>query len=256
MLKLKMSTGLMREILDVGMYESQLDARYMFDGEEQEVEHCDILTNEEKEYFFENQDWDCEAYKNLVCEQGMWQLEGFFKDVSDVIKIKLVEGSGSIWSPQYYNYTSDTLDFEIEIEQSELDKIVMLVTGNEKFFKFCKRWGSYSGFHSFMPIEEDEFIESIQGKDIERALAMYLVWVAVEDCHIRLGDECNDNFSYTYWVIEYIRGNRGIGEFIRNERCLEILDKVNDYENNPTDPKWDCLLQEMGCQVVGSLMNA
>jgi hypothetical protein len=218
MMKLSLNTGLIRNVIDVGMYETHLDAGNMYEGDEYEIRTSEILTQEEKDYFEDTtwRKWDRDAYKAFVCSRAVHELADFFTSIEDIISIKLCEG-GSIHSPQYYNYETDVLDFDIEIEQSEIDKILPAVIDNQEFWTWCERFRSYSGFYSFMPWTKPKFVEAVGGKDIERALAMYLVWVAEEE-QIGRG-------YYTANIVEYISGNSSIMQFVNDERCQRIADK-------------------------------
>jgi len=198
-MRIKLSTGIMQAI-NVGMYETQLDPRYMFESEDLEIDECDALTDEEKTLFF-NADFKSDEYDKVVVEAAVNELKDFLVDVEDwtEVKITLCDGA-TIDSPQFYNYRSDELDFEVEVEQSELDKILPSVIDNQKFWEWIEdRYGSCSGFISFCPYRKDEFIKAIQGEDIERSLAMWLTWIFKE------------NVSETYYnpyeenMIEYIR---------------------------------------------------
>ena len=215
---LKLNSGIM-PVVDVGMYRSILDPDFIFESEENEVYNSENLTEDEKDYFSTaaNHHFNTSAYKALVAKQGGYKLEEFFKSIQDVVKVKLV-GTPTIWSPEFYNFRSDELDFEIEITQDEIDKILPAVKDDDLFWKFIEEaWCSRSGFASSMPYTKVKFEKAISGGDIERALAMYLTYLDAKN-----NDFIRPEFGYDYEIYDYISSNSGLLEFIDDEKACEI----------------------------------
>jgi len=222
-LKIALNTGICH-IISVGMYESIIDPRYIFEDDESKVKFSSVLTQEEKDYFEHKcfMEWDSEAYDGLVAGYALNIIKGYFENISDTIKITLCE-KGTIDSPPYYNYRTDELDFEVDIEQEELNKILSNVMNNHQFFKWANRFKSRPGFISWMPYCEDEFIEAIKGKDIERALSMYLTFLYDKQNNFE-----EHEFGHTYDLYERISCNHGMTEFIKDERAIGIYSKAYD----------------------------
>jgi|GEM_PF-1993574 len=218
-MKLNINTGIMH-VISVGMHETQLDPRHVFEKDEDKIKFCIAITDEEKNYLL-NAPFNVDVYKKVVAKYAMHALKDLFEDLNNRvgIRINLCEG-GSITSPKEYNFRTDELDFTIEIEKSELDKVLPNVTGNEKFWTWAERnYRSRSGFWSFMPWSEDEFIEAIQGKDIERAISMYMTFVFMQSG----GYSFN---PYEYSIFEAVSGNYGYVDFIDDVKALEIYGKM------------------------------
>ena len=226
-MKIELNTGIMGGVIDVGMYESVLDPRYMFDSDEDEINKSEALTDEEKEYFFDKaySSFNNDRYKETVAGYAMKALRDFFDDIENEIKITLCDG-GTINSPREYNFRSDEFDFTVEVEQAELDKILPAVQNNEKFWKYAERYKSHDGFISFMPCYKDEYIKAIKGKDIVRALAMYLGFLYKENS-IPVYNPYNE------YIYESISGNHSLTEFIDDEDALDIWDKAWCAVNDP-----------------------
>jgi len=210
-------------IINVGMYESIISPQNVFEEDENKVKFSDALTEEEKEYFDEKHfgDWNSKAYKDLVSKYAMEIIARYFESISNTIKIVL-RNKGEIISPKYYNYRSDILDFEVEVEQVEISKILSNVLKDEMFFKWAERYRSFPGFISWMPYSKEEYIEAIQGKDVERALGMYLTYLYDAQNNFK-----EHEFGHTYDLYDSISSSHGITEFINNERAVEIYNKAS-----------------------------
>jgi hypothetical protein len=211
-------------ILDVGMYHSNLSPESMFNRIDEEIQSSDIISEEEKEYFFEEVSFlfDTKKYKELVARYAAAEIEDFFNDMRDTIKISL-RGDAYINSPNYYNYRTDWLIFEVEIDESEIQRIRDTVQNDKDFFTWADRYKSYSGFSSFMPHTKDEYLRAIAGSDLERAVAMFITYMGEKNCH--LTERVSEN-SYQSFLEEKISGNYSYDDFISDPKCLGILEKL------------------------------
>jgi hypothetical protein len=222
-MKVKLNTGIC-SIINVAMYESIISPSHIFEDGENKVAFSDALTKDEKEYF-ENEycsSWNSDAYKKLVADYAMEIIESFLKSINDTVIISLC-GTGAIDSPSYHNYRSDELDFEVEIEQEELMKILSNVTADAVFFKWAEQFKSHSGFISWMPYRRDDYIQAINGEDIERSLAMYLSYLYEKQNNFK-----ENEFDHTYELYEKISSNHGITEFIEDIKAVEIYIKASE----------------------------
>ena len=216
-MKLELSTNIM-PVISVGMYGTLLDANSMYDHEEQEIYLSDILTEEEKDYFA-SADFNIEKYKELVAKRAVEAIEEFFDDIKGTIKVKLISNE-KIRSPREYNFYTDEMDFTVEIEQEEIDKIFRATVNNKEFFEWAKRYKSYDGFISYMPHTWNDYMKAIGGHDLERAVAMYLTYVA----YMREKDGYIGNYYES--MIENIGCNSGLLDFYDDERACEIAWKA------------------------------
>jgi hypothetical protein len=86
-----------------------------------------------------------EAYKSL----------NIFKNIDFVKKVEFT----GWFSPEYYNYSNDQLDFTIDIDKRELFKTLNSLD-NKEFKDFLKEnYSSYSGFISFTSNNYDELYD-------------------------------------------------------------------------------------------------
>lgn len=94
-------------VIDVGMHESIISPEIVF-------EDCDDVTLLECFSF--------EKYKKTVLEISERLLKRELKRLPKAMGIDYIDGSARIVSPQYYNYTTDTLWFEIVANNDIGDK--------------------------------------------------------------------------------------------------------------------------------------
>ena len=82
---------------------------------------------------------------------------------------------GKFGSPRFYNYGTDWIDFELEIDDAYIDTIKGNVRRDEYgFFRFARSFfGSYDGFISFYPYEKDDFYDSDKAEYIFSMWVMY-----------------------------------------------------------------------------------
>lgn len=114
---------------------------------------------------------------------------------------------GEFKSPDYYNYRTDWIEFDLEFEDSLLERIKS--DADNKFFEWAKdRYHSYDGFISFMPYEREEFFTAIDFPPEsylykkELAIAMwinYQIWQNFDT------EELERDYLYHVW--EYARDN-------------------------------------------------
>jgi len=141
-MKLKLNTSIC-PIIDVGLYHSRLSPEYLFGQVEQELKTSEVITKEEKDYFFDkiSFNFNTEEYKQLIAMYAAAEIDDYFNDIRGLLKIRRC-GEVSIDSPNYYNYRTDWLIFSVEIDGSEIQKIRKAVTGDTDFFVWADRYKS------------------------------------------------------------------------------------------------------------------
>jgi len=212
-------------IVNVGMYESLLSPSNIFDSEFQSEEIIASLSKDEIDYCKEASSYrfDIDAYKKLVAKYAMEFVSDFFQKINDIVIVTLCENA-QICSPKEYNHKSDTLDFSIEIDESEVQKIKDATKDNQSFYTWLKNtYQSYPGFISFMPNSKDSFNEDIEGSDMERGLAAYFTFLL----RTHLGCTGEEEFGNDYFLHEKISSNHSIEEFINDERFHEIIGRAH-----------------------------
>lgn len=122
-----------------------------------------------------------EDFKQALCKYGLDSMQEILNENSIKNEIGLCQIENVTFSsPRFYNYENDWFDFDLILED-EVPKQILYCVENiykEIFFdwiqeKYCSR----SGFISFFPYTKEKYIKAIKGKDVERAIAMYIMFL-------------------------------------------------------------------------------
>lgn len=108
---------------------------------------------------------------------------------------------GGFHSPRQYNFSTDWIEFELEMPDDYVATIKANVRNDEDgFFRFAKKnFGSYDGFVSFYPYEKEDFYES---EDTDYIVSMWIMYRMNEENDIEAYQR-----EYIDDVNEYAWGN-------------------------------------------------
>lgn len=222
-MKISMNTSIL-PIVNVGMYQSTLAPDFVFSEWLCAPDLLEQLTDEEKDYCEEAScyHFDKDAYDRVVAKYAIELVAEFLGCIAPLIQVSLVNGA-TINSPSYYNYRTDRLDFDVSIDETELNKIISMVEKDHVFFSWLRNtYRSYPGYICLMPSTKEEFTKAISGKDIERAVAAYLMFL--------FDQSITNNFKESnpqYRLYERVSIDHGIDEFIDDEKFHAIMGKVD-----------------------------
>lgn len=101
-------------IVDVNMYNTLLDPAVSIEYGD------DDLTEEQVDALWDS--FNLEAYTAKVCELAVVELRKMLARLPSNLRCTYVEGSARIWSPKYYNYFGDTLEFRVNAETELSEK--------------------------------------------------------------------------------------------------------------------------------------
>lgn len=121
---------------------------------------------------------------------------------------------GKFGSPQWYNFETDWIDFNLEFDERMLKRIKNEACMSTEFFEYTDKYGSRDGFASFYPVKWTEFLEAINGNGRQDlAIAMYIMWQFEKEFNA-------DEYQRDYLddVAEYANEN---GYFIDDEEVSE-----------------------------------
>jgi hypothetical protein len=146
---------------------------------------------------------DSNVFKIFLCEKGKEIMNELLQDEEIIVETigEMEVDNVTFYSPQFYNYGNDEFDFDLKVPDNISRKILdELNNGMDDFFEYIKRFGSRDGFISYMPYTREKYIEAIQGKDLERSVAMFIMYLvecgamcySLETYQIDLEDEMND----------------------------------------------------------------
>lgn len=150
---LELNTGVL-PVLDVGTYGRE---DYIFRWDDEEVP-------EDAEADWEELDRNIIAYGTPVVEEYIKQ----------VLPSAKVEGT-KVYHPQYYNYSTDELEFSVSFDVNEYNKLEDKAVKDPAFGDYLKEnYKSYSGFFSYLADNLDEFYQQDGWKRFVQVVMFYL----------------------------------------------------------------------------------
>ena len=171
--------------------------------------------------------WD--EYKKRIGDYIFSKLKEYVKDDEIFGEFKFKE----IWSPQYYNYDTDHLDGEIEVD---IDALASRIKADKKalegFDKYLhEHYSDRSGFVSFIPNNANDLFERLNFKKDSRESDVLLdYWFIVQIWRDKYSDDC--------WDVVSLCGDRNDQDWYHSdlyEKCndfmYESLEETDDYEN-------------------------
>lgn len=171
--------------------------------------------------------WD--EYKKRLGDYIFSKLKEYVKDDEIFGEFKFKE----IWSPQYYNYDTDHLDGEIEVD---IDALASRIKADKKalegFDKYLhEHYSDRSGFVSFIPNNANDLFERLKFKKDSRESDVLLdYWFIVQIWRDKYSDDC--------WDVVSLCGDRNDQDWYHSdlyEKCndfmYESLEETDDYEN-------------------------
>ena len=111
--------------------------------------------------------------------------------------------------PREYNFRTDRIDFDMEVDDGLIE--VIRNTVNDNFFEYVKKYGSRSGFISFYPVDKGEFYEALNGKRKDKlalAVSMYIMWQLKDEIDL---DEWQSDYIEDVW--DYANSNGYFEDF-------------------------------------------
>jgi hypothetical protein len=192
-------------LINVGMYDSFLSPYNMIDDynlqEDFEAGYTNLTVDEY---------WD--RFDNTKYVKHIEKLASEFFDGEQIcndfnIKVK----TGVIYSPRFYNYDTDNIDFEVRFNYK--DMLNYINSNKDEFIIFLKdNYSSYDGFYSFVDNTFEGWLNGYKNKD-ELYLSVALEFIFTDE----FKKELNIDFIY------YVNENTFYTEFINDEQLLETV---------------------------------
>jgi hypothetical protein len=223
----ELSTNLF-PIVNIGMYTNQTcDSDLLIDTYAIDNDFNEGLISYDADTFWNN--FDNTKFKAVILERATDFITDNVKPLLvdlglGIIDIKVV----GMYSPKYYNFESDSLNFDLVTDDKFTDNIIDVINFLEPneladLSKFLKdNYTSYDGFTSFTDNNVDDLIESIKDGQ-EREIGAFLTWYwSWTDSSYECGNwECYLNEDFPMYD-EFLTD-----DFIKE--CNEIRDYIVEY---------------------------
>lgn len=201
---------------------------------------------------FVKEDWN--GYKNYVGEKSCEVLEDFLREKGFDCKVVFE----NVYSPREYNFSNDSVNCSIEVDDNFIDKVRNFVLQySELFAEYIKdNYTSYDGFMSYYSNNSNDWIKHINEDISAHELGSILLFILlVEDDELKdfsdVVDEYNENLYENIYKNEYIHLSDEIEKnsslFEEYSKELNKLRKQGDEyiaimkEQNPKKDYWmDC----------------
>lgn len=124
------------------------------------------------------------------------------------LRLKILPGTCKWYHPREYNFRSDAIDFDVEVDTDWVSDTFAMLSQQEDFKSFLKkRFSSRSGFISFIPDNTADFEELTDpsNDDYWKLVSAIVTYYVDEDPSIAGG--------VTEDLVEYINGNPEFATF-------------------------------------------
>lgn len=108
--------------------------------------------------------------------------------------IKSIKFTGTFYSPAYYNFSTDTLDFELSINKTSMLQALATLESDPEFSKYLHdNYTSYDGFMSFTPNNYQDLAHEIKtgGQEFDQSLGALITYLAIQSGNIDADGGCS-----------------------------------------------------------------
>lgn len=159
--------------------------------------------------------------------------EDYILSELNVSFIKNIKFTGTFYSPREYNFSTDTLDFTIDIDKTEMLAELSNLRNDKDFETYLyDNFTDQSGFISFTPNNYASLYIAIMQENDEyhQAISALITYLAK--------DVINQEYNFEYTIYDHWQGN-GYGGTDYDTVC-EWCDKHIDYDNDYKCTNIDC----------------
>jgi hypothetical protein len=176
-------------LINVDMYNTELSPENIIEENQIEEDYLDGKFPFDVEQF-----WDNYSFKKYKQEIELLA-EMFFNKTYICNDFEIKVKTGKIISPLYYNYSTDTIDFDVTFNNKEL--INYIKSNLDEFDMYLKEnYTSVDGFIYFVPNNYNEWLEQYKQQDV-RCLSAGLDFIFTDE----FKQELNDSF------VDFVRSN-------------------------------------------------
>lgn len=196
-IKAKLNSNLF-PIISVGMYNSHISPENIFDSYTLDQDFEEGYTNFDSEYYWDK--FDNNLYVQHVQDLAVEYIEDLEADLQDLLPSLKIK-AGEIYSPKYYNFATDNIDLEVELDLAEVLAIVS--EERDSFDDFLRaNYSSYDGFLSHTANNYNEWLKDVLEEN-EQALGAALTYIfadEIERCQHTFFDLVNDRSYYSEFM--------------------------------------------------------
>jgi len=233
--KYELSTSML-DVISFSLYNSPYSSQYLIDDYVENYPEDDDSGNEiSQDEIYEYSDrlsdnFDDDLFEKFLCEKYESLFNKYINPmlIDNGINIYKFEAVG-IHSPKSYNYSSDSINYNMYIDKTPKQLIVDIVSKYDinDFFEYMKNTHkSRDGYVSFVPRDLNEFIETYTKESPDQAVSIILHYIYTKELDF---DELSE--TYMYDVME----NFEIFNF-QKSADVDITEKVLSFS------KWTKLL--------------
>jgi hypothetical protein len=160
---------------------------------------CPIITPDtygtEFQYNISDACWD--DFKTMLCNIGAKYIKKAVRETKDFAKCP-VTVSRNLVSPSQYNYVTDSIDFNVYVED-ELIETLKNDRVSEQFLKYIKKFGSHSGFISSYPTTEKEVEDAFEDTKSNKFRLLIAEFIMYEVEYVEDLDNYQRDFLDEVW---------------------------------------------------------
>lgn len=128
-------------------------------------------------------DYDFNEFMKAIAEVYKFEAPDIILSEWELPFVKSIEFTGGFYSPREYNFSTDSLDFKIELDKKGFMAELKKLENDSKFKEFLiDNYRSRDGFISFTPDNYSEILESIteEKSDFEQSISAVLNYLIPE----------------------------------------------------------------------------
>jgi hypothetical protein len=182
-------------LIRVGMYCSELSPDEMFSDYQINSDHEEGYANYDSEYF--NNNFQFSLYQKKIEKLATDFLNQEWEN--DGIKIKIK--AGELYSPRFYNFSTDQIETEVTYNKPQLLKYAK--ENSVEFDEFLhKRYSSYDGFSSFTANNYSQWLDDYRENNVQSigAILTYVFHDIFEETQAAFIEHCNTELNHSEFV--------------------------------------------------------
>lgn len=241
-------------IISVGMYESRLSPSNLFESSTIDNDYQEGYVNYDSEYYWEH--WQNDLFEEEIQALACKFLDGKLKQDGIEIAIK----TGEIYSPKYYNFSTDNIDLEVTFNKT---KLLRYARDHKDYFNAYLKdnYSSYDGFSSHTANDFSEWLNDFKVNQVQSigAILTYIFRDLIPENQESFYYLCEENLSYLGFTdtkpLE--AEEQRIAEYIQaNYESLDLEQLKASYEwEILTEDRVERIANELTAKIDGNTLD-